>query len=294
MAYQGQIRRAMLFTPGDDFKKVSKSAASGVDSLILDLEDGVAPDRKAAGRETIAQALQSLDFGRTERIVRINELTTKAAEEDLRATLPFLPNGYLVPKVESADQLAALDRRLSAIERELRLADGKIRLLAMIETARGVVFLREIATSCPRLDALIFGSEDYAGSTGAIRTPESMEVFYAKSAMIAHAAAFDLQAIDSIYTDFQDTDGLIADCKRALQLGFTGKTIIHPNQIAPTQAAFTPDDAAVEKASKLIAAFEASIADGKGAFAYEGKMVDMPMIRAAQRILDRARAAGKL
>lgn len=257
MAYQGQIRRAMLFTPGDDFKKIIKSASSGVDSLILDLEDGVAPDRKQDGRETIAQALQSLDFGRTERIVRINELSTSAAEDDLRATLPFLPNGYLVPKVERADHLAALDRRLSALERELRLADGKIRLLAMIETARGVVFLREIASCCDRLDALIFGSEDYAGSTGAIRTQESMEVFYAKSALIAHAAAFDLQAIDSIYTDFHDTDGLIADCKRALQLGFTGKTIIHPNQIAPTQAAFTPDDAAVEKASKLIAAFEA-------------------------------------
>lgn len=281
-------RRAMLFMPADDFGKISKGAALDVDSVVMDLEDGVAPDRKDSARHTVAQALQSLNFGQTERLVRINQLNSALAEEDLRTVLPALPDGLVVPKVEDPNALSALSARLATFEREARLPFNTFSLLAIIETGRGMVALREIAASTPRLAALIFGAEDYTSSIGAQRTRGGLEVLYARSAVVAHAAAANLQAIDTLFTDLQDLEGLRADAAFARQLGFTGKLAIHPNQIAPIQTAFMPTQDEIATAERLIVAFKERQASGVGVFAHEGKMVDMPMIRAAQNVLARA------
>jgi citrate lyase beta subunit len=279
--------------PGDDRHKIEKGVALGVDSIIMDLEDGVALNRKAEARATIAAALQTIDFGQTERLVRINPPVGGGLYvTDIEATAPYRPDGYVLPKVETAAQLADVTRRLEQIEARHNWAGGSIRLLPIIETARGVVNLPEIAAYPERLSALIFGAEDLAADIGAIRTPDGWEVYYARSAVVIHAKAAGLQAIDTIYAHLENINGLEAETEQALYMGFTGKLAIHPRQVRVIQQVFTPSAADIERAQRLIAAHEAHQAAGTGVFVFEGRMVDRPIVRAAEIVLLRARAAG--
>jgi citrate lyase beta subunit len=289
-----RVRRALLFTPGDDLRKIEKAASLGVDSVIMDLEDGVALNRKDEARQMILYALQNVDFGRSERLVRINPVDSGLENDDLAVTLPGKPDGYVIPKVETAHAVWSVGKHVEKAEWQPDFVPDAIRLLALIETAWGVVNLKEIAGADKRLDALIFGAEDLAGSIGATRTNEGWEVFYARSAVVTYAAAFGLQAIDTIYADFNDVPDLTADAEFAMRMGYSGKLAIHPRQVAPLEAVFTPTDEAIAQAQKLIEAYNEHQKAGTGAFALDGKMVDAPMIRAAETVLARARAAGRL
>ena len=283
-----RVRRALLFMPGDDRRKIEKGASLGADAIIMDLEDGVALNRKEAARATIAAALRELDFGRSERLVRINPVGAGSLYlDDLRETYPAQPDGYVIPKVSSAADVQAVADWIAAQGAPVR----PLALLAIIETARGVVNLREIA-GAPGLQGLIFGAEDLTGDLGAVRTIDGHEVAYARAAVVVHAKAFGLQAIDSIYALLEDVDGLAADTRYILEMGYTGKLAIHPRQVAPIQTVFTPTEEEIARARRLIEAFNANQAAGSGVFALDGRMVDMPMVRAAQAVLDRARAAG--
>jgi citrate lyase beta subunit len=285
-------RRALLFMPGDDRHKIEKGAGLDVDSIIMDLEDGVAAANKPVARHVVAVALYEVQFGRSERLVRINPFSTPLWEEDIDETIAARPDGYVLPKVHSAREVQFISSKIEAAERHHDWPLGSIRLLAIIESARGVVNLREIAESDPRLDALIFGAEDLAGDIGAKRSREGWEGFYARSAVVVHAKAFALQAIDTVFVDLNDIDGLRADAQNGVDMGFTGKLAIHPRQVEPIQTAFTPSQEAVDHARRLIETYRRFEEQGKGAFEMDGKMVDMPMVRAAEGILDRARAAG--
>ena len=287
-----RIRRALLFMPGDDRHKIEKGAALDVDSVIMDLEDGVALNNKPAARATIAAALREVDFGRTERLVRINPVGSGLHTDDLLQTVTGQPDGYLLPKVELAGQVADVAAYLDAAEDQHGWPRGTIRLLPIIESARAVVNLREIAESSRRLDALIFGAEDLAGDIGATRTSEGLEVFYARSAVVIHAKAAGLDAIDTPFIDLNDIPGLRAQTESALGLGYTGKLAIHPRQIEVIQTIFTPGPEEIQRALRLINAHTAHQSAGTGAFALDGKMVDMPIVRAAETVLARARAAG--
>jgi citrate lyase beta subunit len=293
MAPITRVRRAQMYVPGDDLHKIQKAAGLGVDSLILDIEDGVALSQKEAARSTIVEALNTLDFGRSERLVRINPVESDFEEDDLKAILPARPDGIVIPKVERPEHVRWASEIIGEYERENKLPANGIRLLILIETARGIVNLKEIACADDRLDALIFGAYDMASSLGATASKDGWEVFYARSAIVTHAAAFGLQAIDSVYIHLQDTDGLIEAATRAMQMGYTGKQVIHPRQIDPVNAVFTPTDEALSNAQKLIDAFEEHQRSGKGVFAYEGKMIDAPLLREAENILARAKAARK-
>jgi citrate lyase beta subunit len=285
-------RRALLYMPGDDRHKIEKALTLEVDCICMDMEDGVALSRKADARRTIAEALGGLAFGRSERLARINAVGSGLELEDIEAVLPARPDGIVVPKVESLEQVQWASGKIEAAELKFGWPVGSIRLVVDVESARGMLALKEIA-SHPRLDALIFGAEDYAVSTGATRTPEAWEVFTARSLVVMHARAFGLQAIDMATVDFRDLERVRAEAAFGAQLGFTGKQVIHPAQVAPVQEAFTPDGGAIEKARLLVEAFDAHQKEGRGAFALEGKMIDMPLVRAAQGVLERARAAGK-
>ena len=289
-----RVRRVQLYMPGDDLHKIEKGAGLAVDSLILDMEDGVALARKAVARQTIVQALQSVDFGRAERLVRINAVDSGFEADDLAATLPARPDGVVIPKVERPEHVRWVSERIDEVERKNHWEPGAIRLLVLIETARGVVNLREIAASDERLDALIFGAYDMAGSLGATASKDGWEVFYARSAIVTHAAAHDLQAIDSVYVDLHDVEGLVAATQRAMQMGYTGKQAIHPRQVEPIAAVFTPTDEAISDAQRLMDAYNEHEANGRGVFALDGKMIDMPLVRAAENVLARARVTGKI
>lgn len=288
-----KVRRSLLFVPGDSQRKIEKAASLDADVVCLDMEDGVALSQKPAARDSIRHALQNVNFGRSERMIRINPYGSGLETEDLRLTIAGRPDSVLLPKVESAEALHWLDAQLAAAEQTNGWPAGGIEMLAMVETARGIVNLKEIASASPRLTALIFGAEDLAGDIGAVRTREAWEVFYARSAVVTHAAAFGLQAIDMVFVDFNDTEGLLRECRQGVELGYAGKQLIHPNQIAPTNEAFTPSEAAIARARRVVEAYEQNKAAGLGAFALDGKMVDMPVVKAAQHVLAKARAAGK-
>jgi len=288
-----RARRALLYTPGDDWRKLQKAATLGVDCVCLDLEDGVAQNRKQAARETILEALRTLDFGAAERLVRINGLESGLAEEDLETVLPARPDGIVVPKVISAEELQWVDEKMRAAERHFNWPEGSLALLAVIERARAFINLAQICQATPRLQALIFGAEDLASDLGVRRTREGMELFYARSALVMHAAASGLQAIDWVTVDFQDIDRVREEAEQGAILGFAGKQVIHPNQVQPVQEAFTPDDDEIAWARDVLAAYAWHQERGQGAFAFAGQMVDRPVIRRAEGLLARARAAGK-
>jgi citrate lyase beta subunit len=280
--------------PGDDRRKIEKATTLGVDCICMDMEDGVAVNRKAEAREVIARAMKELDFGTSERCIRINSIGSGFEKEDLASALAARPDSIVVPKIETAEQVQWVSGQIESYELANGLAIGGIRLLIGVETAKGILNLKEIAEADKRLEAVIFGAEDYAASVGARRTKEATEVLYARSAVVAACAANDLQAIDMVYIDFHDLEGLRREAEQGAGFGFSGKQVIHPNQVSVVQEAFTPSEEAIAYAKRIVESFESSQKEGKGAYALDGKMIDMPLLKNAQKVLDRARAAGKI
>jgi citrate lyase beta subunit len=276
--------------PGDDRRKIEKATSLGVDCICMDMEDGVALSRKAEARAVIAQAMKDLQFGESERCIRINSIGSGLESYDLAAALAAGPDTIVVPKIESAEQVRWVSEHIEKYEQSSDYRVGSVRLLVGVETAKGIVNLREIAEADKRLEAIIFGAEDYAASIGARRTQEATEVLYARQAVVAVCSAYDLQAIDMV---FIDEEGLRAEAEQGAGFGFSGKQIIHPSQVAVVQQAYTPSDEAIRYAIRVIETFEENQSEGKGAYALDGKMIDMPLLKNAQKVLDRARAAGK-
>jgi citrate lyase beta subunit len=279
--------------PGDDRRKIEKATTLGVDCICMDMEDGVAATRKTEARAVIAQAMKELDFGTSERCIRINSLESGLEKFDLAAALATNPDSIVVPKIESGDQVKWVSEHIETYELSSNIRVGNIRLMIGVETAKGILNLKEIADADNRLEAIIFGAEDYAASIGATRTKEGTEVLYARSAVVVACAANDLQAIDMVYIDFRDAEGLRLEAQQGAALGFSGKQVIHPNQVVPVQESFTPSEEAIEYARRVVETFEASQKEGKGAYALDGKMIDMPLLKNAQKVLERAKAAGK-
>ncbi len=286
-------RRALIYMPGDSRPKIEKALTLGVDSICMDMEDGTAYNRKEKARKTIAIALKEFDFGNSEKLIRINAIGTGLEEDDLAETLLYHPEGVVLPKVESYEQVQWLSEKIEAMELSQDWELNSIRILAIIESAKGLANIREIA-SHPRLDALIFGAEDYAASIGATRTRGGQEVLFARSKVVLHAAVNNLQAIDIVFVNFKDKINLKIDAMLGAQMGFTGKQIIHPNQVASVQEAFSPSDAEIDYAQRLLAAFEMAESEGAGVIAFEGKMIDMPLVKSAQLVIARAKVAGKI
>jgi len=271
---------------------MKKAAAVGADVVILDLEDGVAVSQKAEARQNVAAVLSEVDFGRIERLVRVNAPNSDLYGADLKAIAGTRVDGIVLPKVESAGQVQDLDNHLSMAERSYDLPDGTIRLFALIETALGVMNLKEIGQASRRLDGLLFGAEDLAADLRTSRSSAGWEVFYGRSALVTAAAAYGLEAIDTVYVDYRNTVSLEEDASFAQQLGYTGKMAIHPGQVEILNRVFSPSAAEIARAEKLVEAFRSHEAAGTGVFVMDDRMVDMPHVRAANHLLERARLAG--
>ena len=281
-------RRALLFMPGDSVRKIAKAMTLDADSIVMDLEDGVAFSQKETARAVVLASLQTLDFGRRERVVRLNPVGSGLEPTDLAATVAGRPDAYMLPKVHSPEHLVWLDSALAKAEAEHGWEVGQIRILALIETALGVMNLAAIAQASPRLQALLFGAEDLAADIGAVRTRSNSEVQYARSAVVTAAAAYGLQAIDMVFTDLADKAGLAVECRQAVELGYQGKMAIHPRQTPIIQTAFSPTPAQLAAAQRLVDAYRAHQAAGAGVFVLTGRMVDAPMLAAAEKGLARA------
>ena len=289
-------RRSLFSVPGADQRKITKAQGLNADAVVLDLEDGVAYDKKVDARNLVRQTLvdPSQDFGSAELCVRINGLDTNdVALRDLEAVLPCSRlQAVVVPKVENASDIVFVSRMIDS------LSDNRdVRIIAAIESAMGFLNLREIAevgTSKARLDALVFASEDFCADIEATRTESATEMLYARSQLVMAAKAFGLQAIDMVHINFRDLDGLKVECEGGRQMGFTGKQAIHPAQIDIINELFAPSPKEIDFASRAVQEYETTAAKGKGACVVDGVVVDMPVYKWARKIVDRATKAGML
>ncbi len=287
--------RSLLFVPGDDERKIAKGLGSAADALILDLEDAVAPQRKAAARELCAATLRSARSAKS-LFVRINALDTADAPLDIAAIAPACPFGLVLPKCRGGEDIRTLGEHLSRQEAKAGVTAGQIRILPIVtETGASMFGLGSYGPPPhPRLCGLMWGGEDLAADLGAIANRDALGSYtapyqLARSLCLYAAAAAAVEAIDAVYTDFRDSEGLKAEAAEGLRDGFSGKAAIHPDQVAPINAAFTPTAADVERARRIVAAFEASAATGVASL--DGRMLDRPHLRSAQRILARAERA---
>ncbi len=278
--------RSLLFTPGNHARKVEKVFAAGADVAILDLEDAVAVSEKAAARATVVEALKAPR--QCQGFVRVNALDTEFCEADIAVvTGPWL-DGIMLPKVESVAGLLAADKMLERAEREQGLEPGGIDLLPIIETAKGLAAVSDIAGSGSRARRLSFGAVDYAKDMGMQLTEDEWELTPARSAIVLASRVARLAApLDSVWVHFRDQDGLAKSCERVRVMGYQGKMAIHPDQIAPINDAFTPGEEEIAHAEKIIAAFEEAEADGSASIVVDGFFVDYPVVDQARRTLER-------
>lgn len=278
--------RSWLFVPGDSERKFARASDGEADALILDLEDSVLPANKSAARGT-TRAMLEAPRGRQQRWVRVNALDTGLTLADLAAVMPARPDGIVLPKCAEAGQVRQLGHWLDAFEAAQGLAVGSTRILAIAtETAASLFGLGSYAQAGPRLAALTWGAEDLSADIGGLanRTDGAWLGVYrlAREMCLAAAAAAGVPAIDTVHVDINDLDGLAVDARTARRDGFAGKMIIHPSHVAATNAAFTPAPEELDWARRVIAAF----ADGgAGATRMDGKMLDRPHLRLAERLL---------
>jgi len=286
--------RSLLFVPGDDERKIKKGLACAADALILDLEDSVSPQRKGAARELCAHTLASAATGR-KLFVRINALDTADALLDLAAVVAGQPFGIVLPKCRGGDDVRLAGHYLTALEARERI-DGGIRVLPIVtETGAAMFGLGSYDNPpIPRLYGMLWGGEDLAADVGAIANRDAAGSYaapyqLARSLCLFAATAAAVIAVDAVYTNFRDPAGLQAEALEGLRSGFAAKAAIHPDQIEAINTAFTPSAADIEWANRVIAAFDGS--PGAGVAAVDGKMLDRPHYRGAQRVLARAEQA---
>jgi citrate lyase subunit beta / citryl-CoA lyase len=289
-----RIRTVLHFVPYASQEMLGKALALKADALVLDLEDSVTPDNKQAARETIAGWLKQVDFHGRERLVRINALDSEWSRADLEATMAGRPDGYLVPKAGNPQELHELDALLARLEQDYGHPRGSVKLFPIVETPKGALNARDIA-QCPRVVAICGGRGglDMAAALGAWRVRDDrgdlLEIFRLTGLMCLLAAtAAGVQPIDSVLL-LGDTERMRRECRESAELGYTGWITIHPSQIDVVHDACFPSDQEIAESEELVAAFEANRKLGKWAFRFKGQMVDVPNLKRAHTILERAR-----
>ncbi len=282
-----RLRRSRLYLPGNTPKMMVNAGLHGADAIILDLEDSAPLAEKDAARALVASALRVLDFGAAERMVRINQLPLGL--EDIDAVLPAAPELLLLPKVEDAREVAAVDERIAAAG-----LPYPVGLMPIIESALGVEKAFEIAKASERIVALTIGLEDYTADLGVVKTKEGGETLYARRRLVNAARAAGVAAIDSVYGDVGDIEGLEAWARASRALGFEGMGCIHPRQIPVIHKAFAPSSAEIERALRIVEAFEQAREDGLGVVSLGTKMIDPPVVNRALKLVEQARAMGLL
>lgn len=283
-----ELRRTMLFIPGNNPGMLQNGGVFEADAVILDLEDAVAPGEKDAARLLVSHALRAVDYGSSEKVVRINTLDTYG-QQDIRAIVPCQPDALLVPKVQGPEDIQTALELMAAVERP---GQPEVKIIALIETPRGLAEAFRIAAASSRIKALALGAEDYTAAIGAQRTKEGSEIIAARAGIVNAAAAAGIQAIDTPYTDVNDDEGLLKDTRLAKQLGFKGKLTINPRQIDVIHSVFNPGEAEIRWAERVLAAIRQAEAEGSGVASLDGKMVDAPIVQRAERTLHLARMLG--
>ena len=280
MAATPRPRRSVLYMPGANTRALEKARGLAADALILDLEDAVAPDAKPAARANIAAAIAAGGYGKRELVLRVNALGTPWGYEDLAAASRMRLDAVLLPKVESADGVRQAEAVLAAAG-----APPDLALWCMMETPLGMLHAEEIAGSSPRVACLVMGTSDLAKDLHARHTRERLPMLTALGLCLLAARAFRLAVLDGVHLDLADDEGFPASCRQGRELGFDGKTLIHPKQIEAANAAFAPDAGEVEWSRRIIAAHEEAERAGKGIVLVDGKLIENLHVEDARRIV---------
>jgi citrate lyase subunit beta/citryl-CoA lyase len=283
------VFRSFLFAPANHARRREKAFTLGADAVILDLEDACAIPEKAASRPWVVEAMRAkrdcLGY------VRVNALSTPFAHDDIAQTLQPGLDGIVLPKVESAAHIAAADGLIARLERDRGLGAGSVDLVPIIESALGMVNLREIVRASPRVKRVAFGAADYTNDLRLAWTRDELELLPPRSQVVLESRAAGLEApIDTVWADVRDSEGFARSAQRARGLGFQGKLCIHPDQVGVVNESFTPSEAEVARATRIVEAFDEAEARGSSAIQLDGQFIDYPIMHAARRVLETARA----
>lgn len=283
------MRRTMLYLPGNNPNMLTRGYLFGSDGVVLDLEDAVAMVEKDTARILVSKYLKQGEFGSCYVSVRINGVDTEYWKDDLAAIVPNKRlDGIRAPKVEDAGTVKIIDEELSRLEEKNGLPVGKLTLHCLLETAHGIWNAYEIAKASPRIEAIIPGGEDLRADLKTNRSDDSTELEWARRMLVFAARAAGVEPLDTVFPRITDDEGLRKETEFIKQLGFSGKSIIHPNQIKIIHDIFTPTEAEIAKAQKIIAAAKEAAERGQGAVTVDGKMVDIPVVKRAEYTLVRA------
>ena len=287
-----KLRRTMMFVTGNNPANVMDAHLYGADAIMFDLEDSVSLKEKDAARMLIYHALKTVDYGDTETVVRVNGLDTPYGMADLEAMVKAQPDVIRLPKTDTAEDVLEVERVVEKLEKKYGYEVGSTKLMAAIESPIGVMNAYEIAKACKRLIGIAIGAEDFVTSMKTTRSKDGLELFAARNQIVLAARAAGIYALDTVYSDFNDDEGLLEETKLIKQLGFDGKSVIHPRQIGIVHKVFTPSKKEIEKALRVIDAIEEAERSGSGVIALDGKMIDAPIVDRAYRVLELAKAAG--
>lgn len=287
-----RLRRSLLFVPAAEPRKVEKAREAAADMVVLDLEDSVAPERKADARAIVAATLREQTFGEADVAVRINAIGTPYFEADLEAVTEAGGRTIMLPKSESVEDVGAVVEMLATIERR-RHKPGPGALLLLVETPLGIANALAIGRATPRVSALCFGHADFSLSMGLLEADASHGIIYhARCTLVIAAKACGVAPIDSVHLAVKDEEAFRKDAELGLRLGFEGKLCIHPRQVEITNAVYTPAQEQIDYALRVIEGWDRTQAEHRGVFTLDGKMIDAPLVAVQRRVLERARRAG--
>lgn len=289
-----QLRRTMLFVPGNNPGMIRDAGIFNNDCIMFDLEDSVSVNEKDSARFLVFQALRTLEYPGKELVVRVNDPRTQTGKDDLQAIVSTGKAVIRLPKTERADDVTYCAEIIEGIEKEIGAEVGRTKMMAAIESAEGVLNAKEIALASKRLTGIALGAEDYVTSLKTNRSPDGVELYFGRSMVLLAARVAGIDALDTVFSDVNDEEGLRKETMLIKQMGFDGKSVINPRQIKIIHEIFTPTEKQINHARAVLAAIKEAEAAGSGVIALNGKMIDKPIVERAQRVLDFARAQGIL
>lgn len=286
-----KLRRTMMFVPGNNPGMLINAGIYGADSIILDLEDSVAINEKDAARELVFQAITTIKYP-CEVAVRINHIDTPYGYDDLERILAAKPDLIRLPKTESEKEIQQIDDIITAAENKHGFSAGSIKMMAAIETAKGLLNAPAIASASPRMVAIAIGGEDFLADLKTSRTADGKEFHVARGMLVLAGRAAGINVIDTVFSDAADVEGFIAETTRIKEMGFDGKSVVNPRQIRLVHKIYTPTQKEIDHAERVIKAYQESLARKSGVISLNGKMIDAPVVARAERALAYAAAVG--
>lgn len=288
----GRLRRTMMFIPGNNPAMITDGHIYGSDSIMFDLEDSVSLKEKDSARFLVYNALKTIDYGTTETVVRVNGLDTPFGKDDFEAMVRAGVDVIRLPKTDTAEDIVEADNLISAIEEKIGLENGTIGLMAAIESPLGAMNAYDIAKASKRLIGIALGAEDFVTNMKTTRSAQGFELLAARSNILLATRAAGIYALDTVYSDVANDEGFIDEVKMIKQLGFDGKSVIHPKQIGMVHKIYQPTQREIDNAIRVVYAIKEAEEKGSGVIAVDGKMVDGPVVDRARRVIELAKATG--